>query len=288
MSVKGKSKAIWIQRILLYAALSIIGLLVMFPFIWMISTAFKVKGYALKFQLFPHNLNDLQTMFTIRNFIDVWQGMEFSMYFLNSMFVAGMAAFFATFFASLAGYAFAKKDFWAKEKIYYLLLSTMMIPGMMYMIPQFVIVVKLGWYNTYKAMIIPHLASVFGVLLLRQFIETIPESLLEAARIDGASEWQIFRKVIVPLAFPVIATLFLMTFLFHWSNFLWQLVVSDPGLTRNIRTLPVGLALFRGPHGNEWELMMAASCFSILPIAVLFWFAQRFFIEGMTQGAVKE
>lgn len=288
MSVIRKDRTFYISRILLYTVLTAMGLLVTFPFIWMISTALKIPGTALKFQILPHNLNDLKTMYTVTNFIKVWKGMDFSRYFINSLFVAGSAAFFATLFATMAGYVFAKKQFLFKEKIYYGLLGTMMIPGMMYMIPQFVIIVKMGWYNTYKAMIIPHLASVFGVLLLRQFIETIPGSLLEAARIDGASEWQIFRKVIIPLAFPVIVTLFLMTFLFHWSNFLWQLVVSDPGLARNIRTLPVGLALFRGPHANEWELMMAASCFSIIPIAVLFWFAQKFFIEGMTQGAVKE
>ncbi|MDD2717461.1 MAG: carbohydrate ABC transporter permease [Candidatus Wallbacteria bacterium] len=288
MSVIKKDNWFYLKRTVLYLALTATGILVTYPFIWMICTAFKIPGTALKFQLFPHNLSDFSTMYTRENFIKVWQGMNFSVYFLNSLFVAGTAAFFATFFATMAGYVFAKKEFWGRQKIYYLLLSTMMIPGMMYMIPQFVIIVKMGWYNTYKAMIIPHLASVFGVLLLRQFIETIPTSLIEAAKIDGASEWQIFRRVIIPLAFPVVATLFLMTFLFHWSNFLWQLVVSDPGLTQNIRTLPVGLALFRGPHANEWELMMAASCFSIIPIAIMFWFAQKFFIEGMTQGAVKE
>lgn len=276
-----------IRKLFLYAGLVLFSIITFFPFIWMIITAFKVPGTALKFQLFPHSLSELKTMYTFNNFFKVWQGMDFKTYFLNSLFVAITAAFFATFFATLAGYVFAKKKFMGKEKLYYFFLSTMMIPGMMYMIPQFVIIVKLGWYNTYKAMIIPHLASVFGLLLLRQYIETIPDSLIEVAKIDGANEWQIFYRIIVPLSFPIIITLFLMTFLFHWSNFLWQLVVSDPGLAKNIRTLPVGLALFQGPHANEWELMMAASSFSIFPIAILFLIAQKFFIEGMTQGAIK-
>jgi multiple sugar transport system permease protein len=275
------------KKVILYIGLILSAILVMFPFVWMFATAFKIPGTALKFQLFPHSIAEAHKMYTTANFSKVWHDMNFSKYFLHSLIVASSAAFFATLFAMLAGYAFAKKNFFGKEKLYYLLLSTMMIPGMMYMIPQFVIIVKMGWYNTYKAMIIPHLASVFGILLLRQFIETIPDSLIEAARIDGASELQIIRRVIIPLAFPVIITLFLMTFLFHWSNFLWQLVVTDPGMSANIRTLPVALALFQGPHGNEWELMMAASCFSIIPIAILFLFAQKFFIEGMTQGAVK-
>jgi multiple sugar transport system permease protein len=204
---------------------------------------------------------------------------------VNSLIVATMAALFATLFAAMAGYVFAKKDFFMKKQFFYLLLATMMIPGMMYLVPQFVIVIKLGWFDTYKGLIIPHIASVFGLFLMKQFMESIPSSLIEAAQIDGAGEWQIFYMVVLPLSLPIITTLFLLTFLFHWSNFIWQLVITKPGSP--LLTIPVGLAYFSGPHGSDWEVMMAASCFSIIPIAFLFLLAQKYFIEGMTQGAVK-
>jgi multiple sugar transport system permease protein len=165
-------------------------------------------------------------------------------------------------------------------------MSSMMIPGMIFMVPQFAIVNKLGWMNTYKAMIIPHLANVFGLFLLKQYIDTIPNSLFEAAKIDGAGEFQMFRIIVIPLAMPIMITLFLLTFLGQWSNFLWQLIVNTPDSV--LRTLPVGLALFKGQYCTDWGAMMAGACFSILPIAFLFLIAQRFFIEGMTSGAVKE
>jgi multiple sugar transport system permease protein len=196
-----------------------------------------------------------------------------------------MAGLFATFFAALAGYVFAKKDFFMRDVFFYLLVATMMIPGMMYLVPQFVIVIKLGWFDTYKGLIVPHLASVFGVFMMRQFMKSIPSSLIEAAQIDGATEWQIFTVIVLPLSLPIVTTLFLLTFLFHWSNFIWHLVITKPGSP--LLTIPVGLAYFSGPHGSDWEIMMAASCFSIIPIAFLFMLAQKYFIEGMTQGAEK-
>jgi len=174
-----------------------------------------------------------------------------------------------------------------KGYLFALLMGTMMIPGMMYMVPQFFMISKMGLCGSKLAMFLPHLASVFGVFMLKQFMETIPGSLLEAARIDGASEWQLFSIIIVPLSMPILLTLFLLTFLFHWSNFLWQLIVTDFANPLSI-TLPVGLALFRGQYTSDLGLIMSASCFSIVPIAVLFMIAQRYFIEGMTQGAVKE
>ncbi len=212
---------------------------------------------------------------------------RFGRFFLNSLWVSSLAAALVTLFASMAGYVFAKKELPYKKQLFELLMTTMMIPGMMYMVPQFFMVVKMGLYGTTVAMYLPHLASVFGVFMMKQFMETIPSSLIEAARIDGASEWQIFGKVIIPLAKPIVLTLFLLTFLFHWSNFLWQLIVSDPSVPGTF-TLPVGLALFRGQYSADVGQIMAASCFSIVPIAILFLIAQRYFIEGMTQGAVKE
>lgn len=230
----------------------------------------------------------LARIYTWQNFARVLANDDFpfARFFINSLLVAAGTAFLTVLICTMAGYAFAKKDFWGKEKLFMALLSTMMIPGMIFMVPQFAVVNKLGWINSYQGMIIPHLANIFGLFLLRQYIETIPDSLFEAAIIDGAGEWQIFKIIIVPLSLPIMVTLFLMTFVAQWGNFLWQLIVNTPDSP--FRTLPVGLALFRGQYGQDWEMLMAGACFSIIPIAILFLMAQRFFIQGMTSGAVKE
>lgn len=292
----------FLRRMFLYEALIAGVVVVLFPFFWMLCTAFKPSGQELviskgnPFDIVPSEptLDNFRRVLKIDAESKAMVGVDvieqkknFGTYFLNSLLVATTAAFLVTFFASMGAYVFSKKQLPYKQQIFMLLLATMMIPGMMFMVPQFFMVCKMGLFGTKWAMFLPHLASVFGVFMLKQFMDTIPDSLIEAAQIDGASEWQVFRVVIVPLAIPIILTLFLLTFLFHWSNFLWQLIVTNFENPLSI-TLPVGLALFRGQYTSELGLIMSASCFSIVPIAVLFLFAQRYFIEGMTQGAVKE
>jgi multiple sugar transport system permease protein len=302
IGTKAEERATFLKKMFLYEALVIGVVVVLFPFFWMLCTSFKPSGQELiinksnPFDIVPSEP-------TLQNFkkvlkIDaasvamasedpIEQKKNFGTYFLNSLLVATTAAFLVTLFASMGAYVFSKKELPYKQQIFMLLLATMMIPGMMFMVPQFFMICQMGMFGTKWAMFLPHLASVFGIFMLKQFMDTIPNSLLEAAQIDGASEWQVFRVVIVPLAFPIILTLFLLTFLFHWSNFLWQLIVTNFENPLSI-TLPVGLALFRGQYTSELGLIMSASCFSIVPTAVLFLFAQRYFIEGMTQGAVKE
>jgi multiple sugar transport system permease protein len=234
---------------------------------------------------FKEALNDL---YTYKNFIRVLINPDFpfAKFFMNSVVVAVGTAILTCILCLLAGYAFAKKQFYFKDKLFLILLGSMMVPGMIFMVPQFAIVNIFGWINSYQGLIVPHLANVFGLFLLTQYLKTIPDSLFEAARIDGANEFQVFRIIVIPLSLPIIVTLFLLTFVTQWTNFLWQLIVNTPDSP--FRTLPVGLALFRGQYATEWEIMMAAACFSIIPITVMFLFAQKFFIEGMTQGAVKE
>jgi multiple sugar transport system permease protein len=266
-----------IYRILTYSLLIVVALFVLFPFFWMINTSLKPEGTVLSLSMLPERA-------TLQNFYRVLTQYSFGKYFANSMIVAFTAAFLSTLFASLAAYSFAKRDFFMKRVLYMVFLSSMMIPGLMYMVPQFALVSKLGWINTYPAMIVPHLANVFGFLLMIQFIRTLPNSLFEAARIDGASEWKIFMRIVVPLSTPIIATLFLLSFQFHWNNFLWQLIVTTK---EAMYTVPVGLAMFRSAYEEQYALKMAASSISIIPIAIVFLFTQRFFIEGMTKGAVK-
>ncbi|MBK7996437.1 MAG: carbohydrate ABC transporter permease [Blastocatellia bacterium] len=187
---------------------------------------------------------------------------------------------------TMGGYVFAKKNFVGKKVLWSIFLGTMLVPGLIFMLPQFAIVTKIGWINSYWGMVVPHVANIFGLYLLRQYIETIPDSLFEAAKIDGASEWQLFTKVVVPLSIPIMLTLFLLVFVGQWSNFLWQYITNTPDSA--YRTLPVGLSLFKGQYDIRWEQMMAGACFSIIPITILFVIAQRFFVQGMTSGAVKE
>lgn len=291
----------FIKKMFLYEALVVGVIVVLFPFFWMLCTAFKPSGQELIIGSNPFDI--VPAAPTFDNFrrvlkIDeaskalastdiIEQKKNFGTYFLNSLLVATTAAFLVTLFASMGAYVFSKKELPYKKQVFTGLLATMMIPGMMFMVPQFFMICKMGLFGTKWAMFLPHLASVFGIFMLKQFMDTIPDSLLEAARIDGASERQIFQVVIVPLALPIILTLFLLTFLSHWSNFLWQLIVTNFENPLSV-TLPVGLALFKGQYTSEHGLLMSASCFSIVPIAVLFLFAQRYFIAGMTQGAVKE
>ncbi len=229
-----------------------------------------------------------RAIYTIANFKKIATNKDFPFlrYFLNSLVVATSAGFLTVLLCTMAGYAFAKKEFFARDQLFAALLSAMLIPGMIFMVPQFAIVLRLHWINSYQGMVVPHLANVFGLFLLRQYIRTIPDSLFQAARIDGANEFQVFTTLVVPLSFPIMVTLFLLTFVGQWSNFLWQLITNTPDSP--YITLPIGLQLFRGQYAQDWEPIMAGACFSIVPIAILFIFAQRYFIEGMTIGAVKE
>jgi multiple sugar transport system permease protein len=268
---------IW-RRAGVYFGLILAAAVVMFPFVWMVSTAFKTPENAFDLSLIPRPA-------TLANFSRVIFDYGFSRYFLNSLIVAGSAAVVTTFLASLAAYAFAKKRFPLRNTLFAVFLASMMVPGLMYVVPQFAIVARLGWMSTYKAMVIPHLANVFGLFLMRQYLAGIPDDLIDAAHIDGASEARVFFQLILPLSSPVVATLFLLTFQFHWNNFLWQLIVTNDA---SLYTVPVGLALFKSAHEELYTLKMAGSCFSIIPIALIFLFTQRFFIEGMTKGALKD
>ena len=206
------------KKLITYTVLSLFLLMVLFPFIWMVLTAVKPQAEALTISIVPKHI-------TLNNFVKVFVQYNFMRYSLNSFIVAFVSAVVSTLFASMAAYAFAKKTFRFKNLLFALFLSSMMVPGLLYVVPQFAIVYGIGWVNTYLGMIVPHLANVFGMFMLTQFMKGIPDSLIEAAKIDGASEFKIFAKIMVPLTAPAIATVFLLNFQFHWNNFLWQLIV---------------------------------------------------------------
>lgn len=227
-------------------------------------------------------------LYTLGNYAEVLTdpSFPFGVFFVNSLVVAGLAAFLTTLVCTLGGYAFAMKRFPGKDLLYKVCLGSMMVPGMIYMVPQYALVTRLGWIDSYLGMVVPHLANVFGLMLMTNYIQGIPKSLFEACEVDGASEWQRIRHVLFPLAAPGMATLFVMTFMGQWSNFLWQLIVNTP--SSPYRTLPVGLALFKGQYDLKIEAMMAAAAFSVIPVALVFMVSQRSLIAGLTAGSVKE
>ncbi|MEO0285435.1 MAG: carbohydrate ABC transporter permease [candidate division WOR-3 bacterium] len=260
-----------------YFIVTLFLLVVLFPFFWMLITSVKPEGEAL--------LISLPSRVTFENYRKVLFSYKFYRYFLNSFIIATLSAFFSTIIAMLAAYGFAKKDFPMKTPLFWFFMASMMVPGLLYVIPQFLIVYQLRWINRFEGMIIPHLANVFGMFLITQFLKDVPDSLIESAKIDGAPEYRVLIHIVFPLILPIVATVFLLNFQFHWANFLWQLLIAQ---TESMYTVPVGLAMFKSAHEEAYTLKMAASTISLLPIVVLFFIAQRYFIEGITQGALKE
>jgi multiple sugar transport system permease protein len=184
----------------------------------------------------------------------------------------------------MAGFAFAKYNFKAKDKIFNLLLSSMIIPAQVTMLPLFLMLKSLGFINTYFAIIIPGLANIFGIFLIRQYALSIPDSLIEAARIDGASDFQIYRIIILPLCMPILVTLAIFTFLGTWNDFLWPLIALT---NDSMYTLPVALANLMGEHTKDPELMMAGSVITIIPVLMVFLALQKYYIRGIMMGSVK-
>jgi len=252
----------------------LLGALWLFPFLWMLSTALKPNAEVFQF---PPRL--LGSSVEWSNFPAAWNFVPFGRFMFNGLFVSVIGTLLVLFTSILSAYAFARLHFWRREQLFLIYLGTLMIPQEVTVVPLFLLMKSLGWVNTYQALILPSAFTAFGTFLLRQFFLTIPRDFEEAARIDGATRWQILWSVIVPMAKPAIAVLALFTFIGYWNNFLWPLIVGN---SREMATVPVGLNLFNGQHGTEWNYMMAASTISILPTAILTVALQKYIIEGIS------
>jgi len=268
------------KKVFLYLFLSISGILTIAPFIWMISASLMADGHASVYppRFFPDvvTLIQFQTLFTRLNTLSN---------FTNSLILSILVTTVSLLFNSMAGYAFAKFRFSGKDKLFTILLSSMIIPAQVTMLPLFLMLKQMGFINTYMAIVIPGLANIFGIFLIRQYALSIPDSLLESARIDGATDFQIYWKIILPLCTPILVTLALFTFLGTWNDFLWPLIV----LTDNsMYTLPVALANLMGEHTKDPELMMAGSVVTIIPVVIVFLALQKYYIKGIMMGGVKE
>lgn len=269
-----------IRKIFFYGIMMVGVLLTILPFIWMISTSLMPTGMANRYPpvLFPKEttFQHYRTLFTQLNVLR---------YFLNSLIIATSVTVISLVFNSMAGFAFAKFRFPGKQKLFKLLLSAMVIPAQVTMLPLFLMLNRMGLVNTYWGIIIPGLASIYGIFLIRQYIMSIPDSLIEAARIDGATDFYIYWHIILPLAKPILVTLALFTFMGAWNDFLWPLII----LTRDsMYTLPVALANLMGEHVQDTEMMMAGSVITILPVLIVFLTLQKYYIRGIMLGSVKE
>jgi multiple sugar transport system permease protein len=254
-----------------YAALAAGGILVVFPFAWMLATALKGPREIFELHFWPHAP-------TLDNVREVVLRTQFPRWFGNSLAIALVTTASVAFFDSLVGYTFAKLRFPGRTVAFVVILSTLMIPTEMLVIPWYTLSARLGWINTYWGIMFPGLASAFGVFLMRQFMTGVPDELLDAARIDGLSEFGLFTRVALPLVRPALAALCIFTFLGNWNAFLWPLIVIQ---TPEMRTLPVGIALFSGEAGSSWHLIMAASALAVLPVLAVFALLQRQIIEGV-------
>ncbi len=218
------------------------------------------------------------------NYAQVFQKVEFARYFFNSFFVAGWVTLLQVISCSMAAYAFARVRWPGRDRIFLLYLATLMIPGVVLMVPNFAIVLGLGMFNSYWGLIIPGAFTAYGTFLLRQFMLTIPSSLDEAAAIDGAGHWRIFTQVILPLTRPGLIVLAIFAFLGNYNSFFWPLILVKDD---NLRTLPIGLLAFDSTYGRETPLIMAGSLMAMVPPVILFVFLQKYLVKGIQLGAVK-
>lgn len=219
-----------------------------------------------------------------QNYVDAWNAAPFPRYYFNTFFVASATTILEVITASLAAYAFSWMVFPGRDFIFGLFLATMMIPGEVLLVPNFITISKLGWIDTYYALIVPWIVSVFAIFLLRQHFLTIPKELFDAAKIDGCSHWRFLWQIVVPLSRPAVITSALLKFVGSWNAFLWVLIVTN---SEKYRTLPVGLQAFSSDVGTQYNLLMAAATFSILPVVILFIFTQKYFIQGIARTGLK-
>jgi multiple sugar transport system permease protein len=261
--------------------LLVAGLIAMVgPFIWMVLSSLKQEG---EIREVPPTWLPRSPNFD--NYRAVFDRLDFAQYAFNSIFVAVAITLGNVVFCSALGYALAKLDFPGRRALFATVMGTLMVPGTAIFVPLFVLVANLGMVNSYGGLILPFLVGAFGVFLMRQFIMSIPDDLLEAARIDGAGELRIFWQIVLPLCRPALATLGILTFLSSWNNFLWPLVVAT---TEDMYTLPVGLALFSvGQDRTEYGPILAFSVMVVLPILLVFIALQRLFTRGIAMTGLK-
>lgn len=267
------------RRILSYVLLTLGSGIMIYPFIWMITSAFKMEEQinAIPPVWIPNPI-------TLANFYRLWGRLDVVRLYTNSLVITIIVTVAVMYTSGIVGYVLEKFQFWGRDFFFYSILSTMMIPWPVTLVPVYQICLKLHLVNNLGGVIVPYLFSNFGIFMIRQFMHTIPSELLDAARIDGASEWAVYHLIVFPNALPAIATLGIFTFMWQWDNFLWPLIIL---MDEKLYTLPIGLAFFAGRWWTDNGPMLAGATISIIPILVVFLIFQRNITEGVTLTGLK-
>ena len=258
--------------------LTIGGILFLLPFIWMILSSFKPESEVVRIPptLWPNE-------FTLDNFRNLFVNMNFGVYLKNTLIII-LFSFFGLFLNAMAGFAFAKYKFKGKQTTFMIVLATMMIPGQVTMIPVYLILNYLNLTNTMIGIVLPTMVGAFNIFLFRQFMSTIPNELLEATRLDGASEFRILMQIALPISKPIIAVQAILTFIAGWNSFLWPLIIAND---ESLYTLSVGLSLLKGQYGGNYALQMAGATFMVVPIMAIFIYFQKHIIENFSISGMK-
>jgi len=278
----GKIIWTWTQQTIANLLILAGAITMLIPFLWMVITSFKTDAQVFKIPMEwipdPWVWSNYPTMLIQPSF-------HFWSYIVNSVIVSVIITLVSLLLNSMAAYAFAKYQFWGRNVLFFVMLATIMIPIHITLIPVFVLMSRLGWVNTYQGLIVRNLAGAFGIFLMRQFFLTIPSELIDAARIDAASEFRIFWQIVLPLSKPALATLGVFTFLFSWNDFLWPLIIVSGD---EMRTLPLAIAALGGGYYIlSWPILMAGATFATLPVIIVFLLLQRYFVEGITLTGLK-
>jgi multiple sugar transport system permease protein len=268
-----------VPRALLYVVLTVGAAAMLFPFAWMVSTSltsdanlFVTPPQLIPSPAQPQNYSRVADLYPVLTFLK------------NSLLVAAVSTALQVLTSAMAAYAFARFKFRGSNLLFYLYLATLMIPMSVIVAPLFIEMRYMGFIDTYPGLILPGIASAFGTFLLRQAFLTLPRELEEAAFIDGASHWTVFRKIVLPLSGPTLATFGIFAFMASWNNFLWPLVITN---SLNMMTLPVGLSNLQGQYSTAWNLVMAGSVISVIPIVIVYIAAQRYVVRGVAMSGIK-
>lgn len=269
----------FIQKSIIHLILLAGAVIMLVPFFWMLTTSLKEI-----WEVFTPQMQWLPEAPVWRNYIDAWSYAPFARYYLNTIFVSVSVVVLQLITSGTAAYALSRLRFPGRDLIFMGILGTMMLPGTLMTVPSYLILHTFGWIDTYYALIVPALFNAFGVFLLRQFFMTIPLELDDAAIIDGCSKFGVLVRIITPLSKPAFATIGIFTFMGQWNSYIWPLIVTN---SENMRMISVGISMFQDQFSTQWTLMMAAAATATLPLLVLFFFAQRYFIEGITLTGMK-
>lgn len=279
MSSSVQNRSGRMAQAILLVILSVAGIISVLPFIWSLLTSLmpKMQVYSFPPEIIPKPI-------TFDAYVKAWTSQPFARFYLNSFGVAAAVVIGQVTTSTLAAYAFARLQFWGRDTVFIAYLATLMVPFQILVIPLFVIMRTLGWVDTYWALIVPLLGSPFGTFLIRQYYTTIPMSLDEAAEIDGATELQIYFRVIVPLSKPAVAVLSVLTFINTWNSFIWPLIVIN---STNKKTLPLAVAAFQNQYYTDWTLLMAAVILTTIPVVIIYLLAQKHLEKGVAMTGLK-